>query len=181
MGTAAYSGTPSRKLYLCSFDSRTGELKSVGLAGETENPGFLAVDPSQHYLYSTNEVGEFKGQKAGGVSAFRIDPATGKLELLNQVPSFGANPAYITISRNGKFALVASYYGGTESLPIRGDGSLSPPADKVLESGVGTNPQRQEASHPHSVTLAPDNRFAVTADLGLDKLFVYKFNETPVR
>lgn len=177
VGTANYNGAPSRKLYLCSFDSETGELKLIGLATETENPGFLAVRPDHRYLYSTNEVGEFAGKKTGGVSSFRIDDPTGKLQLLNQVHSFGENPAYITISRNGKFVLVPSYYGGTMSLPILGDGSLGKIAGEVKERGTGVNPQRQESSHPHSVALSPDGHFAITMDLGLDKLFVYKFDD----
>ncbi len=176
VGTAAYSGAPSKRLYVGSFDAKTGALKMMGLAAATENPGFLAVRPDQQFLYSTNEVGEFRGQKTGGVTSFRIDRKTGKLELLNQVPAFGANPAYITVSRNGKFVLVASYYGGVMSIPIQADGSLGLPAGKVQESGTGVNPQRQESPHPHSVVLSPDNRFAVVVDLGLDKLFVYRFD-----
>jgi len=177
VGTASYNGAPSRKLYLGHFDTRTGELELVGVAAETENSGFLAVRPDQRYLYATNEVGELYGKKVGGVSAFRRDAATGKVELLNQVPSFGANPAYITVSRNGRFVLVASYYGGTMSLPIRDDGSLGPPVSEVRETGSGVNRERQEGSHPHSVVLSPDNRFAVIVDLGLDKIFVYRFDQ----
>jgi 6-phosphogluconolactonase len=177
VGTANYNGAPSQNLYLCNFDSESGELKLIGLAAETANPGFLALTPDQRYLYSTNEVGEFDGAKTGGVSSFRVDSKTGKLKLLNQVHSLGANPAYITISRNGKFVLVPSYYGGTVSLPISADGSLGAPTGKVKESGTGVNPQRQESSHPHSVVLSPDNRFAIAVDLGLDKLFVYKFDQ----
>jgi 6-phosphogluconolactonase len=177
VGTANYNGAASRKLYVGRFDTRTGELELAGVAAETENSGFLAVHPNQRYLYATNEVGDLYGGKVGGVSAFRREPATGKVELLNQVPSFGANPAYVTVSRNGRFALVASYYGGTVSLPIRDDGSLGPPASEVQGTGSGVNRERQESSHPHSVMLSPDNRFAVIADLGLDKIFVYRFDQ----
>ena len=177
VGTANYGGAPSRKLYLCSFDDSTGELKLIGLAAETENPAFLAMHSDRGYLYSTNEVGDLDNEKTGGVSSFRVDSKTGKLELLNQVHSFGANPAHITVSRNGKFVLVPSYYGGTVSLPILANGSLGAVAGKVKESGKGVNLQRQEGSHPHSVVLSPDNRFAIVVDLGLDKLFVYKFDQ----
>jgi 6-phosphogluconolactonase len=178
VGTAQYNGAPSRKLYVGRFDAETGELKLVGLAAETENPGFLAVRPDQRYMYATNEVGDLYGQqKTGGVSAFRRDGETGMLKLLNQIPSFGANPAYLTVTRNGRFVIVASYYGGTASIPIQEDGSLGPPASKVRETGVGVNRQRQESSHPHSVVLSPDNRFALTVDLGLDKIFVYRFDQ----
>jgi 6-phosphogluconolactonase len=177
VGTANYNGAASRKLYVGRFDTGTGELELAGVAAETENSGFLAVHPNQRYLYATNEVGNLYGRNVGGVSAFRREPATGKVELLNQVPSFGANPAYVTVSRNGRFALVASYYGGTVSLPIRNDGSLGPPASEVRETGSGVNRERQESSHPHSVVLSPDNRFALIADLGLDKIFVYRFDQ----
>ena len=177
VGTANYKGAPSRKLYVGRFDTGTGELELLGVATEAENSGFLAVRPDQRYLYATDEVGDLYGKKVGGVSAFRLDAATGKVELVNQVPSFGANPAYITVSRNGRFVLVPSYYGGTMSLPIRDDGSLGPPACEVRETGSGVNRERQESSHPHSVVLSPDNRFAVIADLGLDKIFVYRFDQ----
>lgn len=178
VGTANYNGAPSRKLYVGRFNAETGELKLVGLAAETENPGLLAVRPDQRYVYTTNEVGDLYGQqKTGGVSAFRRDEKTGKLKLLNQMPSFGANPAYLTVTQNRKFVIVASYYGGTASFPIQEDGSLGPLVSKVRETGVGVNPQRQESSHPHSVVLSPDNRFALTVDLGLDKIFVYGFDQ----
>ena len=177
VGTAAYDGPPSTKLYVCSFDAKSGALKLEGVAAETENPGFLAVRPDQQFLYATSEVGEFQGQKTGGINAFRIDKATGKLHLLNKVPSFGANPAYITADRTGRFVVVASYYGGTMTVPVGADGSLGKPAAEVKESGVGVNPKRQESSHPHSAVLSPDNRFVVAVDLGLDKLFVYRFDQ----
>ena len=178
VGTAQYNSAPSRKLFVARFNAETGELRLAGLAAETENAGFLALRPDQRYLYAANEVGDLYGrQKTGAVSAFRRDRETGRLQLLNQIPSFGANPAYLTVTRNGKFVVVASYYGGTASIPIEKDGSLGSPASKVRETGVGVNRQRQESSHPHSVVLSPDNRFALTVDLGLDKIFIYRFDQ----
>jgi 6-phosphogluconolactonase len=176
IGTAAYEGPPSRELLVARFNTKSGELRLEGTAAAAENPGFLAVRPDQQFLYATSEVGEFRGGPTGGVNAFRIDRATGKLHLINQVASLGANPAHITVDRSGRFAIVASYYGGTVSLPIHADGSLGEPTAKIKEIGVGVNPSRQESSHPHSAVFSPDNRFLVTADLGLDKLFAYKFD-----
>jgi 6-phosphogluconolactonase len=46
----------------------------------------------------------------------------------------------------------------------------------VQHTGRGTNPQRQEKAHAHSIDLSPDNRFAMVDDLGLDELLVYKFD-----
>lgn len=176
VGTASYSGGPSKTLYLCSFDVETGKLELVGLAAETDNPGFLAVHPTKPYLYAVNEIGHFRGRETGAVSSFRIERESGRLTFLNQVPSLGANPSYVTVNRAGTFVVVASYYGGTITLAIRDDGSLGEAAARVQESGVGVNPVRQESSHPHSVVLSPDNRFAIAVDLGLDRLFVYKLD-----
>jgi 6-phosphogluconolactonase len=177
VGTAKYTGEPSKNLYLAHFDSQSGELKLLGVAAETVNPGFVSVHPGKPFLYAVNEIGDFAGQKNGAVSSFQIESSTGRLKFLNQVPSFGANPSYVTVNRKGNFALVPSYYGGLMALPIRADGSLGPPASQQRETGVGVNPVRQESPHPHSVVLSPDNRFAIAVDLGLDKLFVYRFDD----
>ena len=46
----------------------------------------------------------------------------------------------------------------------------------MQHTGHGTNPERQEKAHAHSIDLSPDNRFAIVDDLGLDELLVYKFD-----
>ena len=177
IGTAQYTAGPSENLYVGRFDPNTGRLTLRGIAARTVNPGFVAVHPSKPYLYSVNEIGNFEGRANGAVSSFKINEKTGDLTFLNQQPAFGANPSYTTISRNGRFVIVASYYGGVASFPIEADGSLGKPVSSVRQTGVGVKAPRPDGSHPHSVVLSPDNRFAIVADLGLDKLFVYKFNQ----
>jgi len=111
------------------------------------------------------------------VSAFSIDRATSKLTLLNQVASRGADPCYITLDRSGKFVLVANYTGGSvAAFPVLDDGKLGEASAFVPHSGHGTNPERQEGPHAHSIDLSPDNRFAMVDDLGLDELLVYRFD-----
>ena len=110
------------------------------------------------------------------MSAFAIDRATGKLTLLNQVSSRGGDPCYITVDRSGKYVLVANYgTGSIAAFPIHEDGGLGEAASFVQHTGHGTNPQRQEGPHAHSIDMSPDNRFAIVDDLGLDKTFVYPF------
>jgi len=149
----------------------------VGLAAETINPSFLAVHPNHRFLYAVNEVTTFKGQKSGAVSAFAIDRATGKLTLLNQVASKGADPCYITVDKTGKYVLVANYTGGSVAVfPVAEDGRLGEASAFVQHTGQGANPERQEGPHAHSIELSPDNRFAVVDDLGLDQSIVYRFD-----
>ena len=170
-------GSTSKGVYAYRFDADTAELTPVGLAAETINPSFLAIHPNHRFLYAVNEVGNYKGQKSGGVSAFAIDRATGKLTLLNEVASKGADPCYIIVDKSGKYVLVANYSGGSvAAFPVLEDGRLGEASAFVQHEGHGTNPARQEAPHAHSIDLSPDNRFAIVDDLGLDESLVYKFD-----
>jgi len=177
VGTYTENGSDSKGIYEYRFNSSTGKITSVGLAAETVNPSFLAVHPSHRFLYAVNEVGNYKGEKSGAVSAFAVDRATGKLTLLNQVASRGTDPCYITIDRTGKYVLVANYTSGSIAVfPILEDGHLGEASAFVQHSGHGPNPQRQEGPHAHSIDLSPDDRFAIVDDLGLDETLIYKFD-----
>ena len=177
VGTYTEEGSTSKGIYAYRFDPNTAELTPVGLAAETTNPSFLAVHPNHRFLYAVNEVGKYKGEKSGAVSAFAIDRTTGKLTLLNQVASRGADPCYITVDKTGKYVLVANYTGGSVvAFPVLEDGRLGEASSFIQHTGHGTDPQRQEGPHAHSIDLSPDNRFAIVDDLGLDETLVYRFD-----
>ena len=179
IGTYTEKGSASKGIYAYRFDSATARLTAIGLAAETINPSFLAVHPNQRFVYAVNEVSDFKGEKSGAVSAFAIDRATGKLTLLNQVASKGGGPCYITVDKSGKYVLVANYEGGSVAVfPILQDGRLGEASSFVQHSGHGTNPQRQEGPHAHSIDMSRDNRVAIVDDLGLDETLVYRFDST---
>lgn len=173
-----YTSNGSQGIYLADFDGATGQLTSLALAAETPQPSFLAITPDHKYLYAINELDQFKGQPVGAVSAFSIDGVTGKLTLLNQVSSRGAGPAHIILDQTGRYILVANYGGGSVGVFARNsDGSIGELTSFVRHSGSSVNPHRQEAPHAHCIALSPDNRFAVVADLGLDQLLEYPFDE----
>jgi 6-phosphogluconolactonase len=169
--------TSSKGIYAYRFDAETGKLDSLGLVAETINPSFLAIHPNHRFLYVVNEVSKYKGESSGAVSAFAIDPASGKLTLLNEVASGGADPCYITLDKSGKYVLVANYTGGSiAAFPVLDDGRLGKAAAFVQHTGKGKNPERQEGPHAHSIDLSADNHFALVDDLGLDELLVYRFD-----
>jgi 6-phosphogluconolactonase len=177
VGTYTEEGSKSKGIYAYRFDPATGQATSLGLAVETTNPSFVALDPSGKYLYAVNEVPNYKGPNSGGVSAFSVDHATGKLTFLNEVPSRGADPCYIIVDKLGKFVLVANYTGGSIAVfPILDGGKIGEASTFVQHTGKGTNPKRQEGPHAHSIDLSPDNRFAFVDDLGLDELIAYKYD-----
>jgi len=176
VGTYTEEGSKSKGIYVYRFDAETTEITALGLAAETTNPSFVALHPNGRFLYAVNGV-DFKGPNSGGVSAFSIDRVSGKLTFLNEVPSRGADPCYLTVDKTGKYVLVANYAGGSLAVfPVLADGKLGEASALLQHTGHGTNPERQEKAHVHSVDLSRDNRFAMVDDLGLDQLFVYKFD-----
>ena len=169
-----YTDETTRGIYLSEFDSATGQLLPAQLAAEVKNPSFVALHPNGKYLYSVSEIADFQGKPVGGVTAFKIHPATG---LLNQQSSAGAGPCHLVVDAAGKNVLVANYGGGSVSvLPIAPNGQLSPASSSIQHHGSSVNKQRQEAPHAHSINLDPANKFAFAADLGLDKVLIYQFN-----
>ena len=161
----------SMGIYGYRFDSKSGNLQPMGVLGEAERPSFLAIHPNRRFLYAVSGAG------GGTVSAFQIDASTGGLTLLNSVPSKGAGPCYVRVDRTGRNALIANYGGGSVAvIPIDPDGKLREVSSFVQHSGTVADAKRQGGPHAHSIIPSPDNRFVVAADLGLDKLLVYRFD-----
>lgn len=172
-----YTGTGSQGIYAFRMDAGSGRLALLGTTGGLPNPSFLAVHPSKRYLYAVNEVDEFGGKHGGAVSAFAIEANTGRLTPINQQSSVGAGPCHIIVDATGKWALVSNYGDGSVAvLPVGGDGALGPASDFVQHRGSSVNRERQAGPHAHSTTLDAGNRIAVVADLGLDKLMLYRFD-----
>jgi 6-phosphogluconolactonase len=170
-------GTKSKGIYAFRYDAASKQVTPLGLAAESANPSFLAISPNGKFLYAVNELQNYKGPNSGGVSAFSIDKSSGKLTFLNEVPSRGADPCYITVDKTGKWVLVANYTGGSIAVfPVQDDGTLGEASGFVQHTGHGPNKERQEGPHAHSIDLSPDNRFAFVDDLGLDSLLTYKFD-----
>src|SRR5207247_8570279 len=170
-------GTRSEGIYLLRMDRRSGELRRVGSMDAGANPSFLAIHPNGRVLYAVNELEKYKERAAGAVSAFAIERATGALTRLNEQPSEGCAPCYVSVDRSGRVALVANYAGGSVALlPIEANGALAPAASVVHHTGKGPNAERQEAPHAHCILPDPSNRFALAADLGADRVFVYRLD-----
>lgn len=171
MYVGTYTGPKSKGIYVYRFQPATGEITELGLAGEVKNPSFLAIHPSGDYLYSADET------RNGSVSAFRIDRKSGKLRLLNSVSSHGSAPCALSVDATGRNVLVANYGSGSIALlPVKADGSLEEASATDQHKGTGADPKRQEGPHAHSADFPAGNRFALVADLGLDKIFIYRFD-----
>lgn len=170
-----YTGPKSKGIYVCRLDPASGALSGLELAGETENPSFLAIHPGGRFLYAVNETGSGPN-RAGYVAAFALDSASGKLTAINKQPSGGGGPCHLVVDKAGRHVLLANYGGGSvAAFPIDKDGKLGDSTAFIQHTGSSVNPQRQKGPHAHSINLDAANRFAVAADLGLDKVLVYRF------
>src|SRR6266576_4103272 len=166
-----YIGTYTESIYLVRMDRRSGELVRVGSVNAGANPSFLIIHPTGRVLYAVNEL-----EPTGIVSAFAIESGAGGLTRLNEQASGGGAPCYVSVERTGRALLVANYAGGSVALlPIEPSGALAP-AHVVQHTGKGPNAERQEAPHAHCILPDPSNRFALAADLGADRVFVYRLD-----
>jgi 6-phosphogluconolactonase len=166
-----YTRNNSKGIYAFRFSSSSGKLKSLGVAAEIANPSFLAFHPNRRFLYAVNEG------NPNGVSAFALDPKTGKLTFLNQVSSQGSGPCHLAVDGTGRWLVVANYNNGTMAvIPVHPDGSLGEATQVERHQAAAGRPQRQGSPHAHCVVFSADNRFLLLADLGLDRIFVYQFD-----
>jgi len=168
-----YFGThtagPGKGFSVSHFDTLTGALSKPEFLLETPAPAYFVIAPGGRRLYSCNST--------GFVSAYSIDPATAQLKLINQKPSGGGDPSYISLDRTGHYVLVANFASGNVAVwALEPDGSLGERTAFVQHKDSGANPQQQLQAHAHSIRVDPTNRFALAGDTGLDELIVYKFN-----
>lgn len=171
----------SKGIYAWRFDSKSGKLDPMGLVADIMRPVFITVHPNRRFLYAVSRPTAVDRQNVGVVYAYAIDPKTATLTALNSFPTRGIDPAYVAVDRIGGNLLVANFgsndgKGCVAVFPIKKDGSLAEASDFVQYSGAGVHPQRQQGPHSHAINVSPDNRFVFVADLGLDKVFVYRFD-----
>jgi 6-phosphogluconolactonase (cycloisomerase 2 family) len=178
-----------RGIHLFRVDRATGALTPAGVHLMGTSPSCLALNASGTRLYSANETDRVGKAKEGTVSAFAIDRADGTLKLLNTVPSGGAGPTFVSIHPSGRFVLVANYFGGSLAvLPVLEAGRLGKASDVKTDAGK-VGPARaknappgsfafsgHDRTHAHMILADPAGRFVLHADLGLDRIFVWKFD-----
>jgi len=157
---------------LAHFDTDTGVLTKPEFLIQSPAPAFFTIHPDGLHLYTCNSG------SPGAVSAYEIEPHTGHLKFLNRVPAGGTDTSYVSLDQTGHYVLAANYSGGNIAVfAIKPDGSIGERTAFVQHTGSSVNPQRQTHAYAHSIITDPSNRYALVADLGLDKIFVYRFNE----
>jgi 6-phosphogluconolactonase len=161
-------------LSVFSVDPATGEFTLIQQV-PSANPSFVALDPTQRFLYVINEIDDYQGQKTGSAEAYAINPSSGTIALLNRQSTNGTIPGHLAVDPTGKYLIVANYMGGNYvTMPIEADGRLGPVVGTFANRGGGPNRERQEGPHPHVVVFDQAGRFVATADLGVDKVQILR-------
>ena len=179
-----------RGIHIFEVNCETGGLTAKGVHRMGTSPSHVAISADGKRLYSSNETDRVGPDKQGSVSAFSIDRNDGSLRLLNTVPSGGAGPTYVSIHPGGRFLFAANYFGGSVAvLPLREDGSLGEAVDVQDDAGeigptVATNAppgsfafSGHDRTHAHMIQADPTGKFVIHVDLGLDRIFVWKFDD----
>jgi 6-phosphogluconolactonase len=171
-GELVYIGSQANQIRAARFDATSGALSMIGAAAEGLRPTWIAAHSQLPVLYAVND----ERAKPGKVIAFAIDRQSGALAKINDTGTGGEGSTNFSVDAAAKTMLVANFTGGSvSSIALKPDGSLGPLVSTIAATGSGPH-RRQTSAHAHGVTLDPSGRYALVADLGADRLFVYGFD-----
>lgn len=173
---SAFTSGEKGAIHACTFDSELGALTPVDRSTDVENPFFMTLSRDGNFLYAIHAL-KFGGEEDEEVAAYRVEGRSGKLSLLNRQSSKGTASCYLDIDATGKAVVVANYSSGNvASYAIADDGKLSEPVSYFKHTGSSVDPKRQTGPNAHSIVISPDNRYAFAADLGIDKVMIYRLD-----
>jgi 6-phosphogluconolactonase len=174
IGTYTRPPHASKGIYLYRLDTQTGEIVEKGVAAELADPGWQNVPPGDKFLYSDGSTDD---HRTSVIFACRLDRTSGLLTLLNSQPTHGKGTTHVDVDPTGSCAVTANYSSGDISvLPINPDGTLEPPSAVIKHFGSSINPDRQQHPFPHSCNFDPSGKFVLVPDLGVDKVYIYRFD-----
>ena len=186
------------------FDPDQGELFFLKMA-DTNNPhGLLWIDTERNLLYACNETEYFPGHscRSGRIFTYAIDPKTGDLHRIGEIPTNCPDPCYLSVDGNRRYLVVAhhsvmhKYVRHVRTM----DGFLTVTANPVEadlqlyslnENGIPTtlldnidhrkygNPE--DDAHPHSCAFSPDGTLFAVADKGSGYLYMYRIDSVSGR
>lgn len=168
--TTAKRKARGKGISLYRIDAPSGTWSLIEVLETLANPGFVALDSKQRFLYASHGDGDT-------VSAYAIDPQTRKLKFLNQQPSRGDNGPHLTVDPSDQYVVCANG-PGIVVLPINADGSLAPATDAVIPPGKEGPYKREQGlgAHPHQVLFDASGRFLISPDKGVDATHIYRLD-----
>ncbi|HKU69844.1 MAG TPA: lactonase family protein [Burkholderiales bacterium] len=146
-----------------------GKWTFVEVCDVIPNPSFIALHPSQRFLYSAHGDSD-------EVCSYARDPQSGKLTFLNKQKTEGDNSSTVEVHRDGRWLLLSTG-PGVAIFPIKSDGSLGPHSDLVVPEGeIAPLRDEQEGPHPHQAIFDLTGKYVIVPDKGLDRIQVFRFD-----
>lgn len=174
----SYSPANEPGIRLFDLDPASG-LRQIGTHAGVANPSFLTADATRRLVFAVSETSLGIDGVGGGVYSFRMDAGSIHLTEISRQSSAGDHPCHLALDRSSRWLAVSNYSSGTVSiLPVAPDGRLGEAATVLQHSGRGLHPDRQAGPHAHSALFCGGNRYLVVADLGIDRLMVYRFDQS---
>ncbi len=164
-----YTDKAGNGIVACNFNSETGKLTVKGLAAKLNNPSYVALSHDGKRLYSVSERDDSK------VSVFKIKKKTIDLKPISSKKVNGSAACYVSSDRDDKHLFVANYMSGNFSFVSLDDKGKILSVEN-LKPGVASkvDTTRQMAPHAHSIAPGPFNKYIYGADLGSDRIFVFR-------
>ncbi|GEO43453.1 6-phosphogluconolactonase [Skermanella aerolata] len=152
-------------------DPKAAAWTPVQVLDDLVNPSFLSFDRQRRFLYAVHGDGS-------EISAFRIDPKSGELTILNRESTGGKNPVHLCVDPTNRFAVVVNHVTSSLAvLPIKENGALGRMSDLVTLTGkIGPHRVEQPFSKPHQAQYDPTDRFIAVPDKGLDRTFIFRLD-----
>jgi 6-phosphogluconolactonase len=143
-------------------DGKLADIGTFPVPGPTD-PCFsfpLTISPDKRFLFVALR------NQPWSVRTFAIDPKSGRLDYVGHGP-LADNICFISTDKTGRFLLSASYHGNKLSVnPIGGDGVVGEP-QQIIDTDIKS----------HSILTDVNNRFALSACLGGDIFYQWRFDE----
>lgn len=135
---------------------------------EVDNSSYVIASHNGKNLYSIADE---------GVVAFRI-LENGSLSRLNSKNIKGMRGCHLSTDADDKYIFVSGYHDGKATvLKLKADGSIGPIVDGVFHKGYGSVAERNFRPHVSCTRMTPDKRFIMVADLGIDQVRIYRFDD----
>ena len=174
IGTDTHPPSKSKGIYLYRLDTASGRITDQGVAAEIGDPGWQKISSGGKFLYT---VATAQNHRQSIVAAYSIDSRTGALKWLNQEATNGEDSTHLDVDPSGSCTMVANYNSGDISvMPINPDGTVTAPTAVIRHTGSSIDPQRQTHPYVHSCNIDPSGKFMLACDLGVDKIFIYRFD-----
>ena len=167
--------------YVGSY-SYTGKAKGITIYDVNPDKGCFIkkgevdVDNSSYVIKSRNQKVLYSIADEGIVS-FNILP-DGGLERLNSVKINGMRGCHLSTDVDDKYIFVSGYHDGKITvLRLHEDGSVGDIVDEVYHKGLGSIAERNFRPHVSCTRTTPDGHFVMAADLGIDQVKIYHFDD----